>query len=94
MLKSIKLKGLAWIALKEDEIKSPIAKFLSEDELNTIVEKTQAQTGDIILIVADKNKVVLQALGNLRNYLAQKLDLIDDSKLEFAWVVDFPLFGI
>ncbi|WP_353892607.1 aspartate--tRNA ligase [Proteinivorax hydrogeniformans] len=91
-VKKYKAKGLAWISLKSEGVKSPIAKFLKEEELNAIIEETGATTGDTIFIVADIDKVVLQSLGSLRIQLAKELDLIDKNKLEFAWVVNFPLF--
>lgn len=90
-VKTYKAKGLAWIAYKEDEIKSPIMKFLNEEEVNGLVSEIGAEVGDLILIVADTDKVVLQSLGALRIELAKKLELIDKSKFEFVWVTEFPL---
>ncbi|KXS40493.1 MAG: aspartyl-tRNA synthetase [Candidatus Frackibacter sp. T328-2] len=84
-------KGLAWIALKEDGINSPITKFLSEGELEKILDKMGAEEGDLLLFVADKPKVVAAALGNLRQRLARKLDLIDKDEFNFVWITDFPL---
>ncbi|SHJ72309.1 aspartyl-tRNA synthetase [Anaerobranca californiensis DSM 14826] len=84
-------KGLAWIALKDGEIKSPIGKFLSEEELKGIIEVLQAKDGDTILIVADNVKTTLQSLGALRLHIAKKLDIIDKNKLNFLWIVNFPL---
>lgn len=90
--KTYKAKGLAWIALKEDGIKSPISKFLSDEQMNRIISKAEAETGDIILIVADKDAVVFQALGALRLELAKKYNLIKDEKqFNFLWVTEFPL---
>ena len=85
-------KGLAWICYNEDGVKSPIAKFFSEDILAGIKEKTQAETGDLILIIADKPAVVAQALGALRLEMGRRRNLIDPDKLSFLWVVDFPMF--
>ncbi|MCI6277897.1 MAG: aspartate--tRNA ligase [Clostridium sp.] len=91
-VKTYKAKGLAWIQLKEEGVKSPIAKFLKEEELQAIIEKVNAKTGDLILIVADKNSVVFQSLGALRLELSKKLDLIKDkSEFKFTWVTEFPL---
>ncbi|ACL69964.1 aspartate--tRNA ligase [Halothermothrix orenii] len=84
-------KGLAWIALKENGLKSPIAKFLSEKELEGIKEKMGAQTGDLLLFVADKPSIVADALGNLRLKIAREEGLIPDGVYKFVWVVDFPL---
>lgn len=85
-------KGLAYIKLGKDEISSPIAKFLSEEELKNIIEKTSAKTGDVIFIVADKKKVVNAALGALRLKLGKDLNLINKDDFKFLWVVDFPMF--
>ena len=84
-------KGLAWIAFQEDKIKSPISKFLSEEEIKQIKEKFSVQTGDMLLFVADSSKIVADALGNLRLKIAEERDLIPDDEYKFAWIVDFPL---
>ena len=85
-------KGLAYIKLTADGITSPIAKFLSEDEMKAIIEKTEAKTGDVIFIVADKKKVVHAALGALRLRIGKDLELINKDEFKFLWVVDFPMF--
>ena len=85
-------KGLAYIKLGADGISSPIAKFLSEEEMKAIIEKTEAKTGDVIFIVADKKKVVAAALGALRLRIGKDLDLINKDDFKFLWVVDFPMF--
>ena len=85
-------KGLAYIKLTADGITSPIAKFLSEDEMKAIIDKTEAKTGDVIFIVADKKKVVASALGALRLKIGKDLDLINKDDFKFLWVVDFPMF--
>lgn len=85
-------KGLAYIKLGADGISSPIAKFLTEDEMKAIIEKTEAKTGDVIFIVADKKKVVVSALGALRLKIGKDLDLINKDDFKFLWVVDFPMF--
>ena len=85
-------KGLAYIKLTADGITSPIAKFLTEDEMKAIIEKTEAKTGDVIFIVADKKKVVASALGALRLKIGKDLDLINKDDFKFLWVVDFPMF--
>ncbi|MBZ4688029.1 MAG: aspartyl-tRNA synthetase [Clostridia bacterium] len=84
-------KGLAWIIVKEDGVKSPIAKFFSEEEMNNIVERLDGKPGDLLLFVADNKKVVAEALGHLRLELAKKLELIDHNEFKFVWVTDFPL---
>ena len=85
-------KGLAYIKLTADGITSPIAKFLSEEEMKAIIDKTEAKTGDVIFIVADKKKVVASALGALRLKIGKDLDLINKDDFKFLWVVDFPMF--
>lgn len=85
-------QGLATIALTPDGIKSPIAKFLTESEMRALIERVGAQSGDLILLVADKPKIVADALGALRLHLGQQLNLAPKDLLAFAWVVDFPLF--
>ncbi|KGM93135.1 aspartate--tRNA ligase [Clostridium botulinum] len=93
-VKTYKAKGLAWIAYKEDEIKSPISKFLQEEGMNAVIEKLDAKVGDLILIVADKDSVVLQALGALRLEMAKRLEILKDNKeFRFAWVTEFPLLS-
>ena len=85
-------KGLAYIKLTADGITSPIAKFLSEEEMKAIIEKTEAKIGDVIFIVADKKKVVHSALGALRLRIGKDLELINKDDFKFLWVVDFPMF--
>ena len=86
-------KGLAWVMVNEDgSIKSPIAKFFSEEQMKAILSTGAAVPGDLLLFVADKKAVVAQALGALRLEMAKRLGLIDEDKLAFAWVVDFPMF--
>ena len=93
-VKTYGAKGLAWINYKEDGINSPIAKFFSEEVMQQILEAMDAQPGDVLFFVADKNKVVFDALGALRIELAKKLDLIDETKLNFLWVTEFPMFEL
>ena len=90
--KTYKAKGLAWIKVTEDGIDSPIAKFFTEEEIKAILERMNAKAGDLILFIADKNKVVYDALGQLRLEVARKMDLIDKNKYNLLWVTEFPLF--
>jgi aspartyl-tRNA synthetase len=83
-------KGLAWVKVEEDGLKGPIAKFLTDHE-ETIKSATDAEVGDLLMFVADKKEVVAAALGALRNRLAKELNLIDEDKFNFLWVVDWPL---
>jgi aspartyl-tRNA synthetase len=92
-VKTYKAKGLAWIQLKEDGVKSSISKFLTDDVTNSIVKTMGAEVGDAIFIVADKNSVVFQSLGALRLELAKQFDLIKDkNEFNFTWITEFPLF--
>lgn len=84
-------KGLAWIIVESDGYKSPIAKFLSADELKAVSDKMQASAGDLLLFAADQDDIVFDVLGNLRLEIAKRLELIDESKLNFVWVTEFPL---
>ncbi|MEX2104314.1 MAG: aspartate--tRNA ligase [Bacilli bacterium] len=86
-----KAKGLAWLAVKEDGIKGPIAKFFSEEELQAIQNQMGAETGDLMLFVADNKKVVADSLGNLRLKIGKQLKLIDESQFKLLWVTEFPL---
>jgi aspartyl-tRNA synthetase len=93
-VKTYKAKGLAWIAYKEEEIKSPISKFLKEEEMEAIITRVGAEKGDLILIVADKDSVVYQSLGALRLELAKKLEILKDNKeFNFVWITEFPLLN-
>lgn len=86
-------KGLAWMQIQPDgSVKSPIAKFFSEEYLANILKTAEAEPGDLLLFVADKPSVVSAALGALRIEMAKRRGLIDENKLAFTWVVDFPMF--
>ena len=83
-------KGLAWLKVEEDGLKGPIAKFLVNQEAE-LRERLDAEVGDIIFFCADKPSVVAQSLSELRLHFGRKHDLIDQSKFNFLWVVDWPL---
>lgn len=89
-------KGLVWIRMEEDEngneIKSSVNKFFSQEQLKEIANVFDAKKNDLILIAADKPKVVFDTLGFLRRHIAGQLGLLDDNKYEILWVVDFPMF--
>ncbi len=89
--KTYKAKGMAWIAVEEGGLKSAITKYLSEDEINAILKRMNAEAGDLICFVADTDEVVFDSLGHLRLEIARKLDLIDDDRVNFLWVTEFPL---
>jgi aspartyl-tRNA synthetase len=87
-------KGLAWIKVEAEKFTSPIEKFLPQPVQQALRERLAAKAGDLLLIVADKEDIVCQALGNLRLHLANTLKLIDPDKSDYkvAWVIDFPSF--
>jgi len=92
-VKTYKAKGLAWIAYKEGEIKSPIAKFFSEEDMAKLLSAAGAEVGDLVLIVADVDSVVLQSLGALRLELAKELGILEGNKeFNFVWITEFPMF--
>ncbi|RRD95249.1 aspartate--tRNA ligase [Clostridiales bacterium COT073_COT-073] len=84
-------KGMAYIAVKEEELKSSFAKFMKDEEMKKILELTEAEVGDLILIVADKEETVFNVLGELRLEVARRLNLIDENVFDFVWVIEFPL---
>lgn len=85
-------KGLAWIKINSEGIQSPIGKFFSEEQMNQIIEKMQGNEGDLILIVADKPQIALNALGHVRLDAAKVMDVIDEDAFNFLYVTEFPLF--
>ncbi|MBS3977412.1 MAG: aspartate--tRNA ligase [Syntrophomonadaceae bacterium] len=84
-------KGLAWIAITEDGIKSPIAKFFAAAKLEELSRVMKAETGDLLLFVADQVPVVNNSLGQLRLALAKKLQIANEEDFSFCWVTEFPL---
>ncbi|MBQ8818776.1 MAG: aspartate--tRNA ligase [Clostridia bacterium] len=91
-VKSYRAKGLAWLKWAESgEISSSYAKFLTDDENEAIKATMQAEAGDLILIVADKNKVVFDSLGALRCECAKRMNILDPFDFKFLWVTEFPL---
>lgn len=91
-VKTYRAKGLAWIVIGENELKSPITKFFSQEQIDGMLSRMEAEVGDIIMIVADKNEIVYDALGALRLELAKRFELIDKNSCDLLWVTDFPLF--
>ena len=90
--RGIGAKGLAYIRWADEAPNCSFAKFLTPEELQAILEAGQMEQGDVMLIVADKNKVTLPTLGALRNILGKKLNLIPEGAFNFLWVVEFPFF--
>lgn len=84
-------KGLAWVKVVEDGLTGPIGRFFEAENVETLLTLTGAEAGDLVMFVADKPNVVAQSLGALRVKLAKELGLIDETKLNFLWVTDWPL---
>lgn len=89
-------EGLAWVRVQDDgSLKGPIVKFISETECNDLKSKTHAKIGDDIFVIADANpKTCYKLAGLLRQEVGDKLNLIDRSRIEFCWIVDFPMFEL
>ncbi len=85
-------RGLAWLAVQDEGIRSSFAKFVDEATAGAIVARLEGQPGDLLLFVADRPAVVAESLGRLRVQLADRLGLRDDNVLAMAWILDFPLF--
>ena len=91
-VKIYKAKGLASFAIENGEYKSNILRFMTEEQISKVVERTNAKEGDLVLFVADKNDVVFASLGALRCEMAKRMNLINKEDYKFLWVVDFPMF--
>lgn len=87
-------KGLAWARIAEDgTVSSSFAKFITEDELKSILDKAGAEAGDVVLIIGDvKNSIVFNALGALRQEVAKRLDIIPEGQYNLLWITEFPFF--
>lgn len=92
MVRGSGAKGLAYIRWVDEKPSCSFNKFITEDVLNAILEKVGAAQGDVVLIVADKNSVTLPVLGQLRNTVAKKLDIIPEGMFNFLWITEFPFF--
>ncbi|MCR6570209.1 aspartate--tRNA ligase [Campylobacter insulaenigrae] len=84
--------GLAFIQMKEEGPKGPLCKFFSEEDLNTLIQRCELEVGDVVFFGAGVKKTVLDYMGRFRLFLANEMSIIDDKKLEFLWVIDFPMF--
>jgi aspartyl-tRNA synthetase len=85
-------KGLVWLALEANGLRSSIAKHLTASEVEAIASRTEAQAGDLILLVADMPEIVATALGELRVEIGRRLGQLDPQVMAFCWIVDAPLF--
>ena len=90
--KGIGAKGLAFIRWVEDTPNCSFAKFMTEDEMSAILERTGAEKGDVVFIVADKKALTLSVLGALRLTVAKRLDIIPQNQYNFLWITEFPFF--
>ncbi|HEC1785622.1 TPA: aspartate--tRNA ligase [Campylobacter lari] len=84
--------GLAFIQMKEDGPKGPLCKFFSEEDLNALIQRCELEVGDVVFFGAGIKKTVLDYMGRFRLFLADEMKIIDENKLEFLWVIDFPMF--
>lgn len=91
-IKDYGAKGLAWVKITGDGITSPIAKFFTDEEMESILRVMDASEGDLILFVADKTQVVYDSLGHLRVEIAKRLDMLNKDEFKLVWVTEFPLF--
>lgn len=87
-------KGLAYLQVKEDGLKGPMLKFMSEESVAKLEERAGLQKDDIIFFGAGPKKIVLDYMGRLRLEIGKRMELIDENKLNFLWVVDFPMFEV
>jgi aspartyl-tRNA synthetase len=84
--------GLVWMRVTEDGLNAPVTKFFTPEEQQALIDTLGAKVGDILFIVADKPETVARALGELRQEVARRLEMIPADVFKFCWVVDFPLF--
>ncbi len=91
-VKTYRAKGLAWLIVGETEHRSSFAKFLSEEEVKAVIDAIGGKPGDLLVFVADKNKVVFDALGALRLEVAKRLNLIEPGTYDLLWITEFPQF--
>ena len=85
-------QGLAFIQVKENELKGPLCKFFTPEDLKELVARCQLEIGDVVFFGAGNKKIVLDYMGRFRIFLAQTMNIIDEDSLAFTWVVDFPMF--
>ncbi len=86
--------GLGYFQMKEEGLKGPLLKFMSEDSVKELIKRCDIQKGDIVFFGAGEKKLVLDYMGRLRIEIAKKMNLIDEDRFEFVWIVDFPMFEV
>ena len=92
LAKEFGAKGMAYLLITEEGVKSPIAKFLTPEELDGLLRLSEAQTGDLIAFIADKKEIVARVMDRLRREFASRLNLADPNVLSYLWITDFPVF--
>ena len=94
-IKELKAKGLAWLRILEDRtFQGPIAKFITEEAKEEMLKRTNSKEGDAIFFIAEKPGIVEELAGQIRTQLGKRLNLIDENKFEFCWIVDFPMYEL
>ena len=94
-IKDLKAKGLAWLRIEDDlNLQGPIAKFIPEEAKLEMLKRTNSKAGDCLFFIAEVPGVVEKLAGEIRDELGKRLNLIDDNKIEFCWIVDFPMYEI
>lgn len=92
-IKELKAKGLAWLRIMDDlSLQGPIAKFIPEEAKLEMLRRTGSKDGDCLFFIAEYPKIVDKLAGEVRNELGKRLELIDDKKIEFCWITDFPMY--
>ena len=86
--------GLGYFQMKEEGLKGPLLKFMSEKSINELVNRCDLKTGDLVFFGAGEKKLVLDYMGRLRVEIAKQMNLIDENRFEFVWIVDFPMFEV
>lgn len=90
--KGVGAKGMAWIRLTPDGVASSFAKFMTEEQMQAVLNRVGAETGDVVVIIADKDRVTLPTLGALRLEMAKTLDVIPKDQYHLLWITEFPFF--
>ena len=94
-IKDLKAKGLAWLRIEENlNLQGPIAKFIPEEAKLEMLKRTNSKAGECLFFIAEVPGVVEKLAGEIRDELGKRLNLIDDNKIEFCWIVDFPMYEI
>ncbi len=86
--------GLGYFQMKEEGLKGPLLKFMSEESVKELIKRCDIQKGDIVFFGAGEKKLVLDYMGRLRVEIAKRMNLIDEDRFEFVWIVDFPMFEV